>query len=103
MSDSDRGDERASVRELQGRVLIHGEEEQGSRHYMLLEGTDARFICCTTRPRWRRAQPGETARQQLRPLRRHFVNGQPLLEIDDRGDANCGPEEQASSEMLHNV
>ena len=33
------------VRELQGRVLIHGEEEQGSgasRHYMLLEGTDAR-------------------------------------------------------------
>jgi len=34
------------VRDLQGRVLIHGEEEQGSgasRHYLLLEGTDARI------------------------------------------------------------
>ena len=29
--------------EVQGRVLVHGEEEQSlaGRHYMLLEGTDA--------------------------------------------------------------
>ena len=31
MNGSDRCDKRAQIRELQGRVLIHGEEEQGSR------------------------------------------------------------------------
>ena len=81
------------VRELQGRVLIHGEEEQGSgasRHYMLLEGTDARVHLLYYTPEMEEARSrGKLRVNNFVRLRRQFVDGQPLLEIDDRGDANA--------------
>lgn len=76
------------IRELQGRVLVHGEEEQGSRHYMLLEGTDARVHLLYYTPEMEDARSqGKLRVNSFVRLRRHFVNGQPLLEIDDRGAA----------------
>ena len=78
------------VRELQGRVLTHGEEEQGSRHYMLLEGTDARVHLLYYTPEMEDARSqGKLRVNNFVRLRRQFVNGQPLLEIDDRGDSNA--------------
>jgi type IV secretory pathway VirD2 relaxase len=78
------------IREMQGRVLIHGEEEQGSRHYMLLEGTDARVHLLYYTPEMEDARSqGKLRVNNFVRLRRQFVNGQPLLEIDDRGDANA--------------
>jgi hypothetical protein len=78
------------IRELQGRVLTHGEEEQGSRHYMLLEGTDARVHLLYYTPEMEDARSqGKLRVNSFVRLRRHFVNGQPLLEIDNRGDANA--------------
>jgi type IV secretory pathway VirD2 relaxase len=78
------------IRELQGRVLTHGEEEQGSRHYMLLEGTDARVHLLYYTPEMEDARSqGKLRVNSFVRLRRQFVNGQPLLEIDDRGDANA--------------
>jgi hypothetical protein len=78
------------LRDLQGRVLIHGEEEQGSRHYMLLEGTDARIHLLYYTPEMEAARSqGKLRVNNFVRLRRHLVNGQPLLEIDDRGDANA--------------
>src|SRR5690348_1159382 len=45
---------------------------------------------CTTHPRWRtRAARESCASTTSFRLRRQLVNGQPLLEIDDRGDANA--------------
>lgn len=79
-----------NVRELQGRVLTHGEEEQGSRHYMLLEGTDARVHLLYYTPEMEDARSqGKLRVNNFVRLRRQFVNGQPLLEIDDRGDSNA--------------
>lgn len=78
------------IRELQGRVLVHGEEEQGSRHYMLLEGTDARVHLLYYTPEMEDARSqGKLRVNNFVRLQRQFVNGQPLLEIDDRGDANA--------------
>lgn len=78
------------VRELQGRVLVHGEEEQEGRHYMLLEGTDARVHLLYYTPEMEDARSqGKLRANNFVRLRRQFVNGQPLLEIDDRGDANA--------------
>jgi hypothetical protein len=78
------------LRELQGRVLIHGEEDQGSRHYMLLEGTDARVHLLYYTPEMEDARSqGKLCVNNFVRLRRQFGNGQPLLEIDNRGDANA--------------
>jgi type IV secretory pathway VirD2 relaxase len=78
------------LRELQGRVVIHGEEEQGSRHYMLLEGTDARVHLLYYTPEMEDARSqGKLRVNNFVRLQRQFVNGQPLLGIDDWGDANA--------------
>ena len=79
------------LRSLEGRVLVHGEDEHGGnagRHYLLIEGTDARVHLVYYSPELEDAR----GRGQLRPnsfvrLRRHFDNGRPHLEVDDLGDA----------------
>ena len=76
---------------LEGRVLVHGEGELGSsagRHYVLIEGTDARVHLVYYSPALEEAR----SRGQLRPnsfvrLRKQFENGRAVLEVDDLGDA----------------
>jgi type IV secretory pathway VirD2 relaxase len=87
------------VRDLQGRVLIHGEEEHGSgasRHYLLLEGTDDRIHLLYYTPEMEEARSrGKLRVNNFVRLRRQFVDGQPLLEVDDRGDANAALKNKA--------
>jgi hypothetical protein len=76
---------------LEGRVLVHGEGESGSsagRHYVLIEGTDAKVHLVYYSPALEQAR----SRGQLRPnsfvrLRKQFENGRPVLQVDDLGDA----------------
>jgi type IV secretory pathway VirD2 relaxase len=76
---------------LEGRVLVHGEGEFGAgagRHYVLIEGTDARVHLVYYSPALEEAR----SRGLLRPnsfvrLRKQFENGRPVLEVEDLGDA----------------
>jgi type IV secretory pathway VirD2 relaxase len=79
------------VKTLEGRVLAHGEEEVGKsagRHYLLLEGTDAKVHLIYYTPEMEEAR----SQGKLRPnsfvrLQKQFENGRPVLEIADFGDA----------------
>ena len=42
---------------VEGRVLVHGQDEQTGRNYLMLEGTDAK-VHFSTRRRWRRPAAG---------------------------------------------
>ena len=71
---------------LEGRVLVHGEDEGTGRSFMMLEGTDAKVHCIYHTPQMSEAR----GRGGLRPnrfvrLRKLFENGWPLLEIDELG------------------
>jgi hypothetical protein len=76
---------------VEGRVLGHGEDELGrnaGRHYLLLEGTDARVHLIYYTPELEDAR----SRGRLRPnsfirLQKQFENGRPVLEIEDLGDS----------------
>jgi hypothetical protein len=76
---------------LEGRVLVNGEDEFGGnagRHYVLIEGTEAKVHLVYYSPSLEKAR----SRGQLRPnsfvrLRKQFENGRPVLEVDDLGDA----------------
>ena len=80
------------MKELQGRVLLHGEEEQGTaagRHFLLLEGTDAQIHLMFYTPEMEEARSrGNLKINHFARLQKQFVNGQPLLQVDDFGDAN---------------
>jgi type IV secretory pathway VirD2 relaxase len=79
------------LKTVEGRVLAHGEEELGKtagRHYLLLEGTDAKVHLIYYTPEMEEAR----SRGKLRPnafvrLQKQFENGRPVLEIEDSGDA----------------
>jgi type IV secretory pathway VirD2 relaxase len=79
------------LKTVEGRVLAHGEEEVGKsagRHYLLLEGTDAKVHLIYYTPEMEEAR----SRGKLRPnafvrLQKQFENGRPVLEIEDCGDA----------------
>lgn len=78
--------------EVQGRVLVHGEEEQSNaagRHYLLLEGTDAQVHMVFYTSEMEEARN----RGQLKPnnfvrLQKRFVAGQGSLKIEDYGSAD---------------
>jgi hypothetical protein len=76
---------------LEGRVLVHGEGELGSsagRHYVLIEGTDAKVHLVY----YSSALEEARSRGQLRPnsyirIRKQFQNGRGVLAVDDLGNA----------------
>ena len=81
------------LKSVEGRVLVHGEEEVGreaGRSYLILEGTDARVhhIYYTVEIEEARNR-GELRTNSFVRLRKHFVDGQPVMEIDDFGDAEA--------------
>jgi hypothetical protein len=76
---------------VEGRVLAHGAEESGpnlGRAFMLLEGTDSRvhYVSHTPEIEVARAQ-GKLRTGSFARLRRRFVDGKPLLEVEDFGNA----------------
>jgi hypothetical protein len=76
---------------IEGRVLVHGEDEAGrnaGRHYLLLEGTDARVYLVYYTPELEEARSrGRLRANSFIRLRRQFENGRPVLEVQDMGDA----------------
>jgi hypothetical protein len=79
------------LKTLEGRVLAHGEEEQGKgagRHYLLLEGTDAKvhLVYYTSEMEEARSRGKLRANAFIR-LQKQFENGRPELDIEDSGDA----------------
>jgi hypothetical protein len=71
---------------LEGRVLVHGEDEGTGRSFMMLEGTDAKVYCIYHTPQMAeaRGRGGLRANRFVR-LRKLFENGWPLVEIDELG------------------
>jgi type IV secretory pathway VirD2 relaxase len=82
---------------LEGRILVHGEEEAGrdaGRGYLMLEATDGRvhYVCYTPEMEEARSRGGLRTNSFIR-LQKVFSDGHSLLEIDDLGD---------SESILHN-
>jgi type IV secretory pathway VirD2 relaxase len=79
------------IRALEGRVLGHGEDENGrncGRHYMLLEGIDAKIHLIYYTPALEEARSrGELATNSFVQLKKRFENGRPMLEVASVGDA----------------
>jgi hypothetical protein len=77
-----------NVRELYGRVLVHGEEEMTGRVYMLLEGTDAcvHYILHDAQVQSARHRGGLAPGSFIR-LQRHGARS--MLAIQDLGDAEA--------------
>ncbi len=74
---------------VEGRVLVHGEEENG-RNYLMLEGTDARIHHTYYTPEIEEARArGLMRTNSFVRLRKMMVARKPLLEIDDLGDAEA--------------
>lgn len=74
---------------VEGRVLVHGQEESSGRSYLMLEGTEGRihFIRYTPEMEQARSQ-GRLRTNSFVRLRRLFVDGAPTLETEDLGRAD---------------
>ena len=82
-----------TLRQLQrvaGRVLLHTEDEQTGKRYMLVEGTDAKvhLIYHTSAIEEARSQ-GKLAVGSFVRIEKRFANKKPTLHVDDLGDANA--------------
>src|ERR1700693_3907647 len=82
-----------TLRQLQsvaGRVLLHTEDEQTGKRYMLVEGTDAKvhLIYHTDAIEEARNQ-GKLAVKNFVRIEKRFAENKPTLHVDDLGDANA--------------
>jgi hypothetical protein len=71
---------------VEGRILVHGQDEQSGQNYLMLEGTDAKvhFIQYTPEMELLRADGGLRTNSFLR-LRR--LVAKPVLNVQDLGDS----------------
>jgi hypothetical protein len=81
------------VRELtsiDGRILVHGEEEASGRSYMMLEGTDGQVYHIYRTPEMEglRSQGGLQTNSFIR-LRKFSTARGPIVEIQDMGDSEA--------------
>src|ERR1700733_1733516 len=75
---------------LEGRILVHGEEESSGRNYLMLEGTDARVHHVYYPPEMEAARNrGGLRTNSFVRLRKLFRDGRPVVEIDDMGDSEA--------------
>ena len=79
-----------SLETLEGRILVHGEEEPSGRRYIVLEGTDARvhYINYTSEMEEARSRGGLRTNTFIR-LRKLFTDDRPALDIDELGDSEA--------------
>jgi type IV secretory pathway VirD2 relaxase len=73
---------------VEGRVLVHGQDEQTGRGYLMIEGTDAKvhFIECTPGMEQSRSR-GELKINSFIRLRKLSVGEREMLEVNELGDA----------------
>jgi type IV secretory pathway VirD2 relaxase len=80
--------DRRQLTTLEGRVLVHGEDEAAGRSYLMLEGTDARVRLIHHTPEIEDARSrGELRANSFVRLRKLFVDRCPTLKVDDMGDS----------------
>jgi hypothetical protein len=71
---------------LDGRILVHGEDEGTGRSFMMLEGTDAKVHCIYHTPQMAEARSrGGLRANGFVHLHKLFENGRPLVEINELG------------------
>jgi hypothetical protein len=75
---------------VEGRILVHGEEETSGRSYLMLEGTDGRVYHIYRTPEMEelRSQRGLRTNSFIR-LRKLFTVRGPVVEIKDMGDSEA--------------
>jgi hypothetical protein len=78
----------ARMESVEGRVLVHGEDEQTGRNYLMLEGTDAKvhFVHYTPEIADARSR-GELRTNSFVRLRRVPADRALILDVNDLGDA----------------
>jgi hypothetical protein len=77
------------IRHLEGRVLVHGEDEATQRPYMLLEGIDAKIhLIYHTQEINAAREAGKLKPDHFAVLQKKFVNTRPSLLIEDLGEAD---------------
>jgi type IV secretory pathway VirD2 relaxase len=73
---------------VEGRVLVHGEDEQSGRRYLMLEAVDARVQFIEYAPEMEAARArGELRTNAFVRFRRTLADGKAGLEIQDFGNA----------------
>jgi type IV secretory pathway VirD2 relaxase len=81
------------LRQLQnvaGRVLLHTEDEQTGKRYMLVEGTDGKVhLIYHTRAIEEARSEGKLGVGSFIRMEKRFTNKKPTLYVDDLGDANA--------------
>jgi hypothetical protein len=77
----------ATMTSVEGRVLVHGQDEQSGRNYLMLEGTEARVHLINYTPEIEEARGrGELRTNSFVRLSRPSV-GRAVIDINDLGDA----------------
>ena len=73
---------------VEGRILVHGQDEQSGQNYLILEGTDAKvhFIYYTPEMEDARSRGGLRTNYFVR-LQKLSIAGRPTLDMRDLGDA----------------
>ena len=78
----------ARLTSVEGRVLVHGQDEQTGRNYLMLEGTDAKVHYIHYTPEMEEARSrGEIRANSFIRLRRLPVARTLMLDVVDLGDA----------------
>ncbi len=79
-----------SLTTLEGRMLVHGEEESSGRSYLMLEGTDARVHHVYYTPEMEAARNrGGLRTNSFVRLRKLFTDRHAAVEVDDLGDSEA--------------
>lgn len=91
---------------VEGRILVHGQDEFSGRNYLMLEGTDAKVHFIHYTPEMEEARSrGRLRTNVFVRLRKIFVEGEPMLDIDEFGNSetvlkNRGYFEQTAQRLI---
>jgi hypothetical protein len=78
----------SQIGSVEGRVLVHGQDEQTGRNYLMLEGTDAKVHFIQYTPEMEEARSrGELRTNSFVRLRRLSPDQGEKLDVRDLGDA----------------
>ena len=82
--------DRRKLTSVEGRVLVHGEDEISGRSYLMLEGTNAKVHFVHYTPEIEEARShGLLRTNSFVRMRKLFVDGRPMLDIQDMGHAEA--------------
>src|SRR6202047_4938685 len=78
------------LQSVAGRVLLHTEDEQTGKRYMLVEGTDAKVhLIYHTEAIEEARREGKLGVDNFIRIEKRFAKGKPVLRVEDLGDATA--------------